>query len=63
MLIDVIGTEVHDEVAAGNFLIAQLVVEELLAIPVVRPDTEAGTTISTGPSSCRTGSGATYAAG
>ena len=35
VLVDVIGAEVQDDVAAGNFLIAQLVVEELLAIPVV----------------------------
>jgi WD40 repeat protein len=35
VLVDVIGAEIHDEVAAGNFLIAQLVVEELLAMPVV----------------------------
>jgi hypothetical protein len=35
VLIDVIGAEVQDDVAAGNFLIAQFVVEELLAIPVV----------------------------
>lgn len=34
-LVDVIGMEIQDEVAAGNFLIAQLVVEEMYEIPVV----------------------------
>jgi hypothetical protein len=35
VLATVIGAEIHDEVAAGNFLVAQFVVEEMLAMPVL----------------------------
>jgi hypothetical protein len=35
LLVDVIGREIHDEVAVGNFLVAQFVVEEMLSIPVL----------------------------
>ncbi|MFD6608667.1 hypothetical protein ACFWD1_07235 [Micromonospora chalcea] len=35
VLVDVIGGEVHEEVAAGNFLVAQLVTEEMLVVPVL----------------------------